>query len=794
MFTVARRFFLAGAMAVTGLGASPTTAQQPPAGVDVLARGPVHEAFATTAEPPAPTPVINRRPPEPVEELPPDERPEGDNVLWVPGYWHYDEERTDFIWISGFWRAAPPGRVWVPGSWREAGGGHQWVQGFWQDVTPTTPNAGPAEPPAIEYLPPPPAPLELTPSIPAPDSSSFYVPGSWVYRHRYVWRPGFWIAHRPNWIWTPAYYRWSPAGYVFVDGYWDYPLASRGTLFAPVYFRPGIVRPSFVYTPYIVVNEPSLHTSLFVRRGWGNYYFGDYFEPRYSQIGFNAWYGTPRGSGFAVGVTIGNNRPYYDPLWNYYRIQNAGNPQWANNINNVYVGRYNGSVPRPPRTLVQQTTIVNNVTNNNTTIVNNVNNSNNQIMLTSLKEVNKTNTSIVLKPVANDQRVAEQKAARELRDTGAQRQRLESRIAQQGGIPSAPAAGNANAAPAAIQSIKLDTSRQAVARAQMPKDEKKAPPPPAARLRIDTNATGPAGTPGTGVSPTIPGRGRGDRNPNPNATTPNPVPGGNPVAPKVDPKLDPKVGTPLTPAPRPGLPKVDPKPAPPVGNPGTPNGEPRKGMVNPALPKVDPKPLTPAPALGVKPPAPAPVPTPAPANNPPTPTPNPGPIPAPRRGSERKIDPPKVVDVKPATPAPAPIMNKPPTPTPQPQPVPRQITPPPTVPTPVPANKPPMQDPRPQPAPRQFTPPPLPVPTSTPQPQPQPGPRQYTPPPMGPQPAPRQIAPPPQAPAPQPAPVINPAPKPAPPASGNGNGGSRGSGNGGNSGSRGNGRRGGSGM
>ena len=30
------------------------------------------------------------------------------------------------------------------------------------------------------------------------------------------------------------------------------------------------------------VPPASLYTSLFVRRGWGGYYFGDYFEPRYS--------------------------------------------------------------------------------------------------------------------------------------------------------------------------------------------------------------------------------------------------------------------------------------------------------------------------------------------------------------------------------------------------------------------------------------------------------------------------------------------------------------------------------
>ena len=53
MLSVARRLFVAGAVAVLGVAAlTPRTiAQQPPAGVDVLARGPVHEAFAATAAP-----------------------------------------------------------------------------------------------------------------------------------------------------------------------------------------------------------------------------------------------------------------------------------------------------------------------------------------------------------------------------------------------------------------------------------------------------------------------------------------------------------------------------------------------------------------------------------------------------------------------------------------------------------------------------------------------------------------------------------------------------------------------
>src|SRR5262249_17974563 len=127
-------------------GQPPTPGQPPPggdpnAGQEVLARGPVHEAYASTVEAPAATPVVPQQPPGPIEELPPDEKPAGDNVQWMPGYWHWDEERNDFIWVSGFWRTPPPNRVWVPGSWRQAQGGWQWVAGFWQDTTPVQPAA-----------------------------------------------------------------------------------------------------------------------------------------------------------------------------------------------------------------------------------------------------------------------------------------------------------------------------------------------------------------------------------------------------------------------------------------------------------------------------------------------------------------------------------------------------------------------------------------------------------------------------------------------------------------------------
>ncbi|MFO0821968.1 MAG: hypothetical protein U0792_02425 [Gemmataceae bacterium] len=148
---------------------------------EVLARGPVHEAFATTVEMPVASPVVMKQPPDPIEELPPEEKPAGDNVLWIPGYWHWDDDDDRFIWISGFWRSAPPGRLWVPGSWREVRGGWQWAPGFWQEPPPQQAvQPAQAQEPEIQYLPPPPATIEVGPTTPAATATSFYVPGSWV--------------------------------------------------------------------------------------------------------------------------------------------------------------------------------------------------------------------------------------------------------------------------------------------------------------------------------------------------------------------------------------------------------------------------------------------------------------------------------------------------------------------------------------------------------------------------------------------------------------------------------------
>ena len=65
-------------------------------GVEVLTRGPVHEAFAETISfDPEPGVVVAKPVPEPIEEVPPEQKPAGANVEWIPGYFAWVDERSD---------------------------------------------------------------------------------------------------------------------------------------------------------------------------------------------------------------------------------------------------------------------------------------------------------------------------------------------------------------------------------------------------------------------------------------------------------------------------------------------------------------------------------------------------------------------------------------------------------------------------------------------------------------------------------------------------------------------------
>ncbi len=317
-----------GAMILSGIAVAQDVAAAE--GAEVQTRGPIHEAFAGTVSfNPEVGIIVDQAPPALIEEVPPEERLEGDNVAWIPGYWGWDEDQSDFLWISGIWRNLPPGREWVPGYWAETEGRHQWTSGYWEDSQTTE----------VSYLPKPPRSVEVGPNIEASSNDQTWVPGNWVYRDdRYAWRTGHWVAARENWSWTPAYYRWTYRGYVYVDGYWDYPVVRRGVVFAPVRFNVGYrSRPDFYYTPATVISLSVFTNHLFLRPNYGHYYYGDYYEPRYRDRGYFASY------------SYNSSRYGYDPIYTQYRYENRNDRNWDRQRQDYYEYRRDHADARPPR-------------------------------------------------------------------------------------------------------------------------------------------------------------------------------------------------------------------------------------------------------------------------------------------------------------------------------------------------------------------------------------------------------------------------------------------------------------
>lgn len=151
------------------------------AGPEVLTRGPIHEAFAEVISyNPQPGPVAAKEPPKAIEEVPPAEKPQGD-YAWIPGYWSWDHDRNEFIWVTGVWRIPPPGTNWVPGYWNQTANGHQWVGGYWGPAN--TAMAGqPTGQATAEttYYPAPPGSVESVRARPLPRPTIFGSPATGI--------------------------------------------------------------------------------------------------------------------------------------------------------------------------------------------------------------------------------------------------------------------------------------------------------------------------------------------------------------------------------------------------------------------------------------------------------------------------------------------------------------------------------------------------------------------------------------------------------------------------------------
>jgi hypothetical protein len=441
----------------------------PQEGVDVMTRGPVHEAFAEPViRGPQPSPIVRKQPPDPIPELPPEQKPQGDNVRWLPGYWAWDAEQQNFMWVSGIWRNLPPGRDWIPGHWAAAGNGWQWTAGYWHDQAQ----------PHVALLPPPPEPVAEAPP-PAPNPTAIFAPGCWVYtQDRYLWRPGFWMAYQPGWVWVPAHYVWTPGGFVFVNGYWDFPLQTRGLLFAPVVLdRRVIVQPGWVYRPRYVVSDTFLMGALFVRMDNVHYYFGDYFEPRYRQLGYQPW------------VEFRVNRVHPDPLFAYYRVANRQNPVWERDLRQLYVTRRENPAARPPRTLAQQTEVIRTVrrtTGNNITTVNTA--VQRATAVTTLSQVNRS--AVKLQPVTATHLQEERKTVQHYHALSQERSRLEVQV---GGRRAASGLPPERTAPVRMELSRVTTTRSSSSPVRIPPPP--GPPHPGMKLPTQIESARPEGRP-----------------------------------------------------------------------------------------------------------------------------------------------------------------------------------------------------------------------------------------------------------------------------------------------------------
>lgn len=126
----------------------------------------------------------------------------------------------------------------------------------------------------------------------------------------------------------------------------------RGILGLPI----GAARPVIRAVPFwgrVLFSTWSLHPlvrdsaglsdrALFVRPAWRCYYFGDFFEERYARRGLIPW----------IDYRIG--RRVYDANYAYYIHRFGRDETWQKNLRDLYVGRRQGTIERPPHTLVEQ--------------------------------------------------------------------------------------------------------------------------------------------------------------------------------------------------------------------------------------------------------------------------------------------------------------------------------------------------------------------------------------------------------------------------------------------------------
>jgi hypothetical protein len=128
-----------------------------------------------------------------------------------------------------------------------------------------------------------------------------------------------------------------------VEGYWDYSVARRGVLFAPVHFAAGTyAQPGFSYSPATVIDLGAFVDNLFMRPRYQHYYFGDYYAANYQDAGYYPSY------------SVNSSRFGYDPIYAYDRWQHRQDGEWEQHVAATFQNRRDHAEARPPRVWANQ--------------------------------------------------------------------------------------------------------------------------------------------------------------------------------------------------------------------------------------------------------------------------------------------------------------------------------------------------------------------------------------------------------------------------------------------------------
>ena len=148
----------------------------------------------------------------------------------------------------------------------------------------------------------------------------------------------------PEWIWVPPSYIATPAGCVFVPGYWDYLVVDRGLMFAPVYIaQPVYAQPAFVYTPTVTINVALITDFFFCRPQYNHYFYGDYYAFSGAGGPYQPWF------------AYHESRVGYDPIYAWSSsVYGQRDPGWSTYVRESYYERVERVEYRPPVTYLAQ--------------------------------------------------------------------------------------------------------------------------------------------------------------------------------------------------------------------------------------------------------------------------------------------------------------------------------------------------------------------------------------------------------------------------------------------------------